>query len=206
VSQRRAKHERRRRAAAGPQRRQPRPGWIKVAFAAAVLVAIVAAVVLGRGRGGGVVATPSAGAQATVAQPSAGSPLELGGSDPLTGKRVSLASYTGKPIVLNMWASWCTGCYAEARALATFTRTHPQAQVIGVDIQDTKAAAAGFYRRFGWRHPSIFDPAGRIAAQLGLQGLPTTLFLDRRHRIVARIVGETNLAGFSQGLREALRK
>ena len=37
-----------------------------------------------------------------------------------------------------------------------------------------------------------------------LQGLPATLFLDRRHRVVARILGETNLAGFDQGLRRAL--
>ena len=208
MSQRRAKRERQRSGVAAPQPRQSLPTWSKLALAAGGLVlaaATVAAVALGRGGDGTRAATPTA-AQTAVAPASAGSPLELSGSDPVSGKRISLASYTGKPIVLNMWASWCTGCYAEARALATFARTHPQAQVIGVDIQDTKAAAAAFYRRFGWRHPSIFDPGGRIAAQLGLQGLPTTLFLDRRHRVVARIVGETNLAGFSQGLREALRK
>ncbi|MDE3070550.1 MAG: TlpA family protein disulfide reductase, partial [Acidobacteriota bacterium] len=96
-----------------------------------------------------------------------------------------------------------TGCYAEARALATFAHTHPQAQVVGVDIQDTPQAAKAFYQRFGWRHPSISDLAGRIAAQLRLQGLPTTLFLDRRHRVVAKIVGETNLAGFDAGYQKA---
>ncbi len=121
----------------------------------------------------------------------------------MTGKRVSLASFAGKPIVLNLWASWCTGCYAEARALGRFERAHPEAQVVGIDIQDTKAAARAFYRRFGWRHPSIFDPSGSLAAKLGLQGLPTTLFLDRRHRVVARILGETNLAGFTNGLHRA---
>ena len=76
--------------------------------------------------------------------------------------------------------------------------------MIGVDIQDSRAAAKAFYRRFGWRHPSIFDPNGLIAARFRLQGLPATLFLDRQHRVVARILGETNLAGFDAGFRQAL--
>ena len=208
MSQRQAKRDRRQRGAAVPQR-PSRPAWIKLAVVAAALVAvaaIVAAVALGRSRGGATPAAASAAAQSAVAVGSAGAPLELSGTDPVSGKNVSLATYIGKPVVLNMWASWCSGCYAEARALGEFARTHPQAQVVGVDIQDTKSAAASFYRRFGWRHPSIFDPSGRIAAQLGLQGLPTTLFLDRRHQVVARIVGETNLAGFNHGLHEALAR
>jgi len=97
-----------------------------------------------------------------------------------------------------------SGCYAEARALATFARTHPQAQVVGVDIQDSKEGARAFYRRFGWRHPSIVDSKGVIAARFGLQGLPATLFLDREHRVVVRILGETDLAGFTAGYRRAL--
>ena len=136
---------------------------------------------------------------------SAGAPLQLTGIDPVTGKAVSLANYPDRPIVLNMWASWCTGCHAEARALATFARTHPQAQVVGVDIQDSRVGAKAFYRRFGWRHPSIFDPSGLIAERFRLSGLPATLFLDRRHRVVARILGETNLAGFDAGYRQAAR-
>ena len=209
MSQRRAKRDRRQRGVAAPRRRPPRPAWIKLGFAAAALVAvaaIVAAFALGRSRGSAAPAAPSAAAQPAVGAGSAGAPLELSGTDPVTGKNVSLATYTGKPIVLNMWAPWCTGCSAEARALGEFARTQPQAQVVGVDIQDTKSAAASFYRRFGWRHPSSFDPSGRIAAQLRLEGLPTTLFLDRRHQVVARIVGETNLAGFNHGLHEALAR
>ena len=167
---------------------------------ATVIFAAVAALTLALVRGGS--ATPSAGSAASGVSTSA--PLELSRNDPITGRTVSLAAYAGTPIVLNMWASWCTGCYAEARALATFERTHPQAQVVGVDIQDSKAAARAFYRRYGWRHPSIFDPNGLIAARFQLQGLPATLFLDRSHRVVARILGETNLAGFDRGLERAL--
>jgi thiol-disulfide isomerase/thioredoxin len=198
VSGRRAKRER----AIGRVQPNASGRWRKLVFAGgvvAIAAVVVAAVALTRGSGAGGSSTPAAGGI------SASAPLELSGTDPVTGREVSLARFRGKPIVLNMWASWCTGCYAEARALATFARTHPQAQVVGVDIQDSKAGAKAFYRRFGWRHPSIFDPHGAVATRFGLQGLPATLFLDRQHRVVARILGDTDLAGFDAGLRQALR-
>ena len=197
MSGRRAKRERAAQANQ-PDRQPPRRWKLALAFGAVVIVAAAAATLaLTRNGGSTGSAAPAEGGS------SAAAPLQLSGIDPVTGRAVSLASYRGKPIVLNMWASWCTGCYAEARALARFARSHPQAQVIGVDIQDSRAGAKAFYRRFGWRHSSIFDPNGAIAARFGLQGLPATLFLDRRHRIVARILGETDLAGFEAGFRRA---
>lgn len=152
---------------------------------------------------GAIVMTFLAASSAGASRGSA--PVVLGGTDPVTGKPVSLASFRGKPIVLNAWASWCTGCAAEARALAQFARSHPRAQVIGIDIQDSKGGAKSFYRRFDWRHPSIFDPSGKLAVRLGVRGLPTTLFLDRQHRVVAQIAGETNLDGFVRGYRASTR-
>jgi len=194
---------RRERAARAEQPQRSRRRALPRAIGVAVLLAGAAAgATLAVTRGGG----PRSASGPVARGGSASAPLELSGADPITGRPVSLASYAGKPIVLNMWASWCTGCYAEAHALATFERTHPQAQVVGVDVQDSVAAARAFYRRFGWRHPSIFDPQGVIAARFGLQGLPATLFLDRRHRVVAKILGETDLAGFTAGFRQALRR
>jgi thiol-disulfide isomerase/thioredoxin len=204
MSQRRAKRERQAHAEARKSQ-PPARGWMKVAFVVAVLIvsgAIAAAVALSRSGGGSGTSAPVA-APGSPTSESGDSPLTLHGTDPVTGKQVSLAAFTGRPIVLNIWASWCTGCAAEARALASFERAHREAQVVGIDIQDSKAGARAFYRRFGWRHPSIFDPSGSLAARLGLQGLPTTIFLDRRHRVVARVVGETDLAGFTAGFRQA---
>jgi thiol-disulfide isomerase/thioredoxin len=205
MSQRRVKRERQAHNEAARKSQPPARGWMKVAFIAAVLIvagAIAAAVALSRSGGGASASAPVAAVGSPVSE-SRGSSLALRGTDPVTGKQVSLAAFAGKPIVLNIWASWCTGCVAEARALASFERAHPEAQVVGIDIQDSKAGARAFYRRFGWRHPSIFDPSGSLAARLGLQGLPTTIFLDRRHRVVGRVVGETDLAGFTAGFRQA---
>ena len=123
----------------------------------------------------------------------------LGGQDPITGKEVELADFQGKPVVINIWASWCPGCNEEAADLREFAADHPEIVVLGVDFQDTVDGARGFYRRWGWTHPSIFDSAGTQTAALGLFGLPTTLFLDGRHRIVARVVGATDRTGFERG-------
>src|SRR6266436_882206 len=92
------------------------------------------------------------------------------------GEPVSLAADAGQPVVVNLWSSSCGACFADARALASFEHTHPTARVLGVDVADSAAGAHSLYKRAGWRHPSIADPSGRIAAQLKMTTLPTTLF------------------------------
>ncbi|MBA3412820.1 MAG: TlpA family protein disulfide reductase [Actinobacteria bacterium] len=129
--------------------------------------------------------------------------LRLAGTDPVTGKPVSLAQFRGKPVVINIWASWCPGCYAEADDLARFAAEYPEVAVVGINLQDSAAGAREFYQRYGWTFPSIGDPSGEIARRLGLKGMPTTIFLDAEHRESARIVGETDLAGFIDGLSRA---
>lgn len=170
----------------------------RLVMAAGGLV-VVAAVV------GGVLLARDTGPARTAGADSAaeGPRLTLRGKDPITGEPVSLEQYRGKPIVINIWASWCPGCYREADDLARFAAAHSEAAVVGVNLQDSKAGARAFYRRYGWRFPSIADPSGRIAASLKLQGMPTTVFLDARHREVTRIIGETDLAGFTEGLDRA---
>jgi thiol-disulfide isomerase/thioredoxin len=143
---------------------------------------------------------------ASGVQPVAVSPEpapDLLGEDPITGEEVALADFSGKPVVINVWASWCPGCIEEAVDLREFAADHPEIVVLGVDFQDTVQGARDFYRRWEWTHPSIFDSSGSETAALGLFGMPTTFFLDREHRIAARVVGATDRAGFEQGLRLA---
>ena len=150
----------------------------------------------------GIVAARDTGGAPPVAT-GTGPVIRLAGTDPITGARVDLAAFAGKPVVVNVWASWCPGCNEEAADLAEFADAHPEAQVVGLDIRDRRDNARSFYRRWGWRHPSIFDPSGRLASRLALQGLPSTYVLDAEHRIASRIVGATDLAGFEEALRQA---
>lgn len=196
MSQRKAKQARRAARGVQPTRKGRRRSVRWTGGAAALVAAVVI---------GGVLAARGNGPTTVAPAREEGSALRLEGRSPITGGTVSLATYAGKPIVLNVWASWCTGCREEARDLARFAHAHPEAQVIGLDTQDNDGDARAFYREFGWTHPSIRDSSGNLAAKLGLQGLPTTIFLDERHRIVARIVGASNYRGFENGLRSARR-
>jgi thiol-disulfide isomerase/thioredoxin len=153
--------------------------------------------------GAGIVVAHGTGAAEPVAARGEAA-VSFTGTDPVTGKQVSLDDYTGKPVMINVWGSWCPGCADEAADLRRFTRDHPEVQLIGLDLQDSKGAAKAFYARWRWTHPSVFDPRGEISYSLGLQGTPSTFFLDREHRIVSRIVGATNYAGFERGLAAAL--
>lgn len=142
--------------------------------------------------GAGIVVARGTGAAEPIAA-SGGETISFSGADPVTGEPVSLGDYFGKPVVINVWGSWCPGCSAEAEDLRRFADDHPDVQVLGIDLQDTKDAAKAFYERWRWTHPSVFDPDGEISFSLGLQGTPSTFFLDRKHRMVSRIVGETDM-------------
>lgn len=183
---------------------------VKLAAAVAALLGVAAVVVSGVVlAGGGEETQPAPGAAesepegGTVA---AGPPApRLAGTDLITGKKVSLGDFRGKPVVINVWASWCPGCIAEAADLKRFAEAHPEAVVLGIDTQDTISGAKAFYREWNWTHPSIFDPNGELTAKLGLLGLPSTYFLNDEHRLVTSIVGEGDFNGFEDGLEQAKR-
>ena len=132
-----------------------------------------------------------------------GSQVSFSGEDPVTGKTVSTADYAGKPLVINVWGSWCEGCIAEAADLQEFVEAHPEAQMIGLDPQDSKPGQ-GVLRGVGVAPPERVRPEGRDLVRARPQGTPTTFFLDENHRIVTQIVGATDRAGFEEGLRQAL--
>lgn len=208
MSGRNAKEARReQRLVAPPGRRR----WLSVrrlayvAATVAIVVAVVGGFAIAHKRNGGASAEALSGLPSAVSHASGGAP-SLHGRDPITGRQVSLAQFAGRPVVLNVWASWCTGCNQDAADLARFAASHPGAQVLGVDTQDTTGGARAFYRKWHWHHRSIADPSGSLSAKLAVTGLPTTYFLDRQHRIVAKVVGAGNRAEFEQGLRLALRR
>jgi thiol-disulfide isomerase/thioredoxin len=127
-------------------------------------------------------------ALSTAASAAASKP-PIAGRDVLTGKRVTLAQFRGKPVFVNVWGSWCTGCNEEASTLARFARAHSrQVAFLGIDTIDSKAGARAFYKRFDTDYPSIWDPRGILAGAWS-RGTPTTLVFDRRHLLVQRIEG-----------------
>jgi peroxiredoxin len=82
--------------------------------------------------------------------------------------------------------------------------------VVGIDITDARADARSFAHRLGITYPLVRDQRGTSLDSFSVISLPETLFVDRRGKIVGtRIQGgvhlERNRAGFTQGIRLALR-
>lgn len=113
----------------------------------------------------------------------------------LDGVQLSLASYRGKVVVLNVWGSWCAPCRAEApdlRRVAADTRSRG-VRFLGIDTRDNDAAARAFVREFDIPYPSLVDDDGSLLLALRdtvpAQAIPSTIVMDRRGRIAARVVG-----------------
>lgn len=106
------------------------------------------------------------------------------------GQRVSLAADSGRPVIVNFFASWCHACKKETPLLAGFYRAHHgQVLVIGVDSSDQSAAALAFVHAHAVGYPVAFDPSASVTLSYGVAALPQTFFLNARHQIVRHVIG-----------------
>jgi thiol-disulfide isomerase/thioredoxin len=123
-----------------------------------------------------------------------GKPVDATGDD-LDGKPLDLADYRGKVVVINVYASWCPPCRAEAPTVARLAEHADPGQVayLGVNIRDNDSAARAFGDNFGITFPSFADPSSAVllalSDKLGPYSLPSTVVLDRKGRLAALVLG-----------------
>ena len=98
--------------------------------------------------------------------------------------------------MLNVWASWCGPCRAEAPTLQAIATQYPNVHFIGVLTRDDDDAARAFLRRFKITYPSIHDDELilKFGKTLPPNAIPSTVIIDSRGRIAARISGEVTVA------------
>ncbi len=98
----------------------------------------------------------------------------------LTGTgTVGLASLTGKPIVVNFWATWCDNCVAETKALVQVAdNTRGRVNFLGIDTLDDLGLARSFAAKYRIPYQLSFDPHEIVGTRYGVPGLPTTFFLS----------------------------
>jgi cytochrome c biogenesis protein CcmG, thiol:disulfide interchange protein DsbE len=127
-------------------------------------------------------------------------------SGPATA-RVSLSGYAGKPLIVNFFASWCPPCQGETPLLAKFYRgEHGRVAMVGLDENDTVAAAVKFIAAHGVSYPIGWDPGVTVAGSYGVDGLPQTFFLNAQHRIVDHVLGAVTSADLAKGMALATGK
>ena len=113
----------------------------------------------------------------------------------LDGQGISTADYPGEILVLNVWASWCAPCRAEASDLEEVAKEFQGkgVQLIGLNTRDSNASAKNFVNKYGVSFPSIVDTDGRLQLlfreTLPPQAIPSTIVIDQHGRVAARALG-----------------
>ena len=96
---------------------------------------------------------------------------------------------TGKPIVVNVWASWCVPCHEEHPLLLALAK-QPGVRLYGINYKDDPAAARRFLGRYGNPFERLgADRSGRVAIDWGVYGVPETYVITGDGRIALRHVG-----------------
>jgi thiol-disulfide isomerase/thioredoxin len=118
----------------------------------------------------------------------------------LDGEALDVTDLRGDVVVVNLWASWCAPCRAEAATLETTYTDLRDDGVAFVGVvsggKDSIDNARAFQRRFDLSYPSVFDGDNSVVlafrGQLPPAAIPTTLVLDREGRVAARALGEVD--------------
>lgn len=107
------------------------------------------------------------------------------------GSAVELRELTGRPTIMNLWASWCGPCREEMPMLQEAFEDHGDTvRFLGVDTRDTAAAALSFLSDSGVGYPQVADVDAALLEDLGVPGLPITLAVDSAGRIVTTQIGQ----------------
>lgn len=141
-------------------------------------------------------------------------PSERGAAPDLVGQTLEggefrLSDHLGDVVVLNVWASWCAPCRAEAPVLEAVWRDVQDdgVQFVGLDTRDTNEAARAFLDAYDITYPNVIDADGRLqllfSDTLPPQAIPSTLVVDREGRVAGRVIGRVTEATLTALIEEA---
>ena len=116
----------------------------------------------------------------------------------LTGQPTALHSLKGKPVVLNLWASWCPPCRREMPAFEQAQKKFPDAVFVMVNQGERPEQVVRFLQAQGLDLSHVLlDPSSSAMKTLGARGLPSTYFFDAQGQLAYAHVGELTLGAIS---------
>jgi len=114
---------------------------------------------------------------------------------------VALTAYRGRPLVVNIWATWCPPCRREMPVLQQAQHEHPDVTFLFVNQGETPQTVTTFLATTGLNLSHVlFDGSGQLAQRVGSMALPTTLFYNAEGRLVGSHLGELSRASLQHAL------
>jgi len=109
----------------------------------------------------------------------------------LSGASRKLSEFRGKPLIINVWASWCGPCQQEMGSLEQLARSKAGKQftVIGISTDDYPEAAQAFLRKYKTSFSHFIDRNLLLENMLGADHLPLTLLVDAQGRVLGKYMG-----------------
>lgn len=158
-----------------------------------------------------------AGGDPVYISPLQGKPAPAFTLEDLSGKKVPLASYKGKALLINFWATWCAPCKIETPWLVELRNQYAGQgfEVLGVSMDDLDRSDAGklttekkeiarFVQQMKMPYPVLIDGDSISQPYGGLDDLPTSFYVDRNGTVVAAQMGLTSKAEIESNIKKSL--
>ena len=111
------------------------------------------------------------------------------------GGQTSLADFRGKPVLLNLWATWCAPCVKEMPTLDALSETLGDSAVVLVLAEDKAENVDPFFQKAGFKRLQPYiDAESKFSLTMGLN-LPTTILYDSQGKEVWRMAGSMDWTG-----------
>ena len=131
-------------------------------------------------------------------QPEQGKPAPDFSLPNLDGDTVRLSDYSGRVIMLNIWATWCPSCVEE---MPSMEKLHQELSPEGLEIIAVSIDASGmdvvkpFMEEHKLTFTALMDPDGEIRRLYKITGIPESYIIDKQGVIVAKIIGSRDWGG-----------
>lgn len=125
----------------------------------------------------------------------------------LDSQPVSLTSFSGQPIVVNLWATWCPPCRREIPVFVQAQAEYPDIAVVMINQGERLQAITDFLTSESLELEHVLlDPASLVMREFGAHALPTTLFFDAEGRLVHSHMGELTLPSLKNTINRSFAK
>ena len=130
-------------------------------------------------------------ANATPGEVTVGKSLREAQLRGLNGPSLQLSAFRGRPLLINVWASWCGPCRAEMASLERLAWLDPNRQysIIGISTDDYFEQAAGWLQQTHSTLSHFIDHKLELENMLGAAKLPLTVLVDARGRVLQKVYG-----------------